>query len=134
MAEFLTPSDLLSENNDYIEFYDDRFDAFVALDYVSEKKLNCKEDKYYYRFLNYLNNNVQVLSAGNCICAWTDFIKKHIKAFKKFTKEHWTRTYEDDMDEFIYQWIRELHLYGAGYVSETEYKALVDMLIVPNNN
>lgn len=130
----LTPSDLLSEDNDYIEFYDNVFDIFVGLDYVSEKDLNREADKYYYRFLNYLNNNVQVLSVANSTCAWTDFIKKHIKAFKKFTKEHWVRTYKDDLDEFIYQWIKELHLYGAGYVSESEYKALVDMLIDPNNN
>lgn len=130
----LTPSDLLSEDNDYIEFYDNVFDIFVGLDYVSEKDLNREADKYYYRFLNYLNNNVQVLSVANSTCAWTNFIKKHIKAFKKFTKEHWVRTYKDDLDEFIYQWIKELHLYGAGYVSESEYKALVDMLIDPSNN
>ena len=134
MTKVLTPSDLLSEDNDYIEFYDDVFDVLVGLNYVSEKELNREDDKYYYRFLDYLNNNVQVLSVANSTCAWTDFIKKHIKAFKKFAKEYWARSYKDDMDEFIYQWIKELHMYGAGYVSKSEYKALVDMLIDPNNN
>lgn len=134
MTKVLTPSDLLSEDNDYIEFYDDVFDVLVGLNYVSEKELNREDDKYYYRFLDYLNNNVQVLSVANSTCAWTDFIKKHIKVFKKFAKEYWVRSYKDDMDEFIYQWIKELHMYGAGYVSETEYRTLVDMLIDTNNN
>ena len=33
--------------------------------------------------------------------------------------------YKNDEDEFIYQWINEIHLYMAGYVSEDFYETLV---------
>ena len=44
--------------------------------------------------------------------------------FKAFTKEYWNNQYEDDEDEFIYQWISEIHLYIAGYVGEKMYGKL----------
>jgi hypothetical protein len=47
-----------------------------------------------------------------------------MEKFKKFTAEHWNNQYEDDEDEFIYQWINEIHLYMAGYTTERIYKLL----------
>ncbi len=45
-------------------------------------------------------------------------------ALKEFTKEYWNYTYENVEDEFIYQWINELHAYSAGYTSENVYKSI----------
>ena len=46
--------------------------------------------------------------------------------FKQFTKDNWNDNcqYEDDIDEFIYQWIKEINLYMAGYVSDRFYPVL----------
>ena len=36
--------------------------------------------------------------------------------------------YEDDDDEFIYQWITEIHSYMAGCVSDDFYGVLVEFV------
>jgi hypothetical protein len=50
-----------------------------------------------------------------------------MEKFRKFTAENWYENcqYENDNDEFIYQWINEIHQYMAGNVSEDFYDELV---------
>lgn len=61
---------------------------------------------------------------------WSDFIEKNIYEFRRFTMENWKENcwYKDDDEEFIYQWIRELHYYLAGYTDEDMYGELVEMI------
>ncbi|MBQ9680308.1 MAG: hypothetical protein IJV48_06490 [Ruminococcus sp.] len=61
------------------------------------------------------------------ICEWSDLIRKNMSKFKDFTKEHWERDYKDE-DHFLYQWIRELHSYVAGYVNDSFYSTLKDFV------
>lgn len=108
-----------------IDTYDTEYDAIVTVD--ADVEDNYVEDNYD-KFCNYIFHNVEVVDAINDICDWTGFIKNNMTALKEFTKEHWNNTYENDEDEFIYQWINELHLYCAGYTSENVYKAFLDTI------
>lgn len=113
-----------------IDTYDTEYDAIVTVDLIEDADLNNRFDDfvYYDKFVNYLLHNVEVVDAKNDICDWTGFIKNNMTALKEFTKEYWNYTYENDEDEFIYQWINELHAYCAGYTSENVYKAFLDTI------
>lgn len=109
---------------DCIDTGDNVYDAIVTVDLIEDEDV----DDNYDRFCNYLQHNVDVIDAKNGVCDWTGFVKNNMEALKEFTKEHWVHTYENDEDEFIYQWINELHLYCAGYTSEDIYKAFLDTI------
>lgn len=109
---------------DCVDTGDTVYDAMVTVVLIEDADVEDNYDK----FCNYLLHNVEVVDAKNDICDWTGFIKNNIKAFKAFTKEYWEHTYENNEDEFIYQWINELHLYCAGYTSENVYKAFLDTI------
>lgn len=113
-----------------IDTYDTEYDAIVTVDLIEDADLNNSFDDfvYYDKFVNYLLHNVEVVDAKNDICDWTGFIKNNMTALKEFTKEYWNYTYENDEDEFIYQWINELHAYCAGYTIENVYKAFLDTI------
>ena len=64
------------------------------------------------------------------IVKWTELIQNNMEKFKAFTKENWSNQYEDDEDEFIYQWINEIHYYLAGYVNEDFYDELVKLVAI----
>lgn len=109
---------------DCIDTGDTVYDAMVTVDLIEDADVEDNYDK----FCNYLLHNVEVVDTKNDICDWTGFIKSNMEAFKAFTKEYWEHTYENNEDEFIYQWINELHLYCAGYTSENVYKAFLDTI------
>lgn len=62
------------------------------------------------------------------IVNWSDFIKRNIELLREFTDEYWYNNYEDDEDEFVYQWINEIHAYLGGCVSEDIYEKLVELV------
>jgi len=70
-----------------------------------------------------VNENVLVVN-------WSELIENNLGSFKEFTRRHWKANcqYEDDHDEFVYQWIREIHYYFAGYGDEGTYTDLVEMI------
>ena len=112
--------------------FDTEFDAVVTVCYIGDED---EEDDDYNKFCNGIIKKVNVVKInGNYIIVnWYEMIKRNIDKFKAFTKEQWREDcqYEDDEDELIYQWINEIHLYMAGYVSEdfyTELSKLVDVL------
>ena len=109
---------------DCIDTYDTKYDTVVTMVLVKDKDIEDNYDK----FCNYLQHEVEVTDAKEDICDWTGFVKKNMEALKKFTKEYWVCTYENNEDEFIYQWINELHAYSAGYTSENVYKAFLDTI------
>ena len=64
------------------------------------------------------------------IVKWTELIQNNMDKFRAFTAENWKENcqYEDNDDEFIYQWINEIHHYMAGYVSEDFYDELLKLV------
>ena len=51
-------------------------------------------------------------------------IKKNLEVFRKAADELWVRTPKED-DDLIYEWIKEIHAWMAGYASESTYKKFV---------
>lgn len=111
-------------NQNDFDCYDTEYDISVTYCFIDAED----EEDVYDKFCNNLIKKVNVVEqTSDCavICDWTKLIKDNWNNFKDFTLAHWAFQYEDDDDEFIYQWIREIHYYIAGYVSEDFYTTLV---------
>lgn len=113
-------------NNDY-DTYDTEMDAIVTV--CSFDKEDEQSDEYYEKFRIGIMKFVEVakgISTYEISCKWSEMIEHNISIFKEFTKRFWTHQYEDDEDEFIYQWIKEIHYWIAGEVGESTYKEFVE--------
>ena len=103
--------------------YDTEYDAEVTCCW--NDTINDNYDK----FCDLIHQKVKVVRGGACnglIVNWCELIRKNMDKFKAYTKENWRYQYDDE-DEFIYQWICEIHLYLAGYVSDDSYAELVTL-------
>lgn len=102
--------------------YDTKYDAVVTVCYIDEES----ECDNYDKFCNSIVKKVNVVKVNGdvLIVDWCELIERNLVKFKNFTEEYWKYKYEDDIDEFMYQWINEIHLYMAGYVDEYLYSVL----------
>lgn len=102
--------------------YDTQYDAEVTVCYIGE------ETDEYDKFCNSIIKKVNVveINRNSLTVNWSEFIERNMGKFKKFTAENWYENcqYEDDIDEFVYQWINEIHQYMAGSVSFDFYSTL----------
>lgn len=118
----MTLYEYLEINECDIDTYDTEYDAEVTVCHIYE------ENDEYDKFCNGIIKKVNVVEINNnsLTVNWSELIKRNIDKFKKFTAEHWYDNcqYEDDIDEFIYQWISEIHQYMVGNVSEDFYSVL----------
>lgn len=107
--------------NDF-DTFDTEYDAEVTVCYIDE------ENDEYDKFCNGIIKKVNVVKVNGDypIVNWCELIIRNIEKFKRFSSKHWYENcqYEDDEDEFIYQWINEIHSYMAGCVSESFYSTL----------
>lgn len=112
---------LVKAENDF-DTYDTEYDTGVTVCHIYE------ENDEYDKFCNSIIKKVNVVKVNknSLTVNWSELIKRNMGKFKKFTAEHWYANcqYEDDIDEFIYQWINEIHQYMAGNVSEDFYSTL----------
>lgn len=106
--------------------YDVFYDASVTVCYIDDEDDGDDYDK----FCNEIIKRVNIVEThrDSLIVDWSRLIKCNMEEFKNFTAEHWICGYEDDIDEFIYQWIKEIHYYIAGYVSDDFYKHLINLV------
>lgn len=116
---------ILQEQGDF-DTYDTVFDVCVTV--CEPYEYDEGEEKDYYDIFNDLiMKNVEVdykKSDYECICKWSDFIEKNIETFRKAADELWYHTPKKN-DDLIYEWIREINSWMAGYVSESIYKKFV---------
>lgn len=116
---------ILQEQGDF-DTYDTVFDVCVTV--CEPYEYDEGEEKQYYDIFNDLiMKNVEVdykKSDYECICKWNDFIEKNIETFRKAADDLWYHTPKND-DDLIYEWIREINSWMAGYVSESVYKKFV---------
>ena len=112
--------------NDY-DTYDTEYDAEVTVCYIEDD-----EDDEYDKFCNGIIKKVNVVKINGdiLIVDWCKLIKRNMDEFRKFSAENWRTDcqYEDDEDEFIYQWINEIHMYMAGCVGESFYSKLTKLI------
>lgn len=109
------------------DVYDDVFDAEVTVCHIEENKHNDFYDKFCIGIIKKVNL-VNQTSEYTLVAKWTKLIQDNMDKFREFTNKHWNKKYKNDEEEFIYQWINEIHLYMAGYVSEDFYETLVEFV------
>lgn len=112
--------DWLSIDKGSYDCYDTDIDESVTIDWIDKPKSD------YDFFVVGLLKKVDIeQKTDDCtlVCDWSKLIRENFTKFKRFTKEYWARDYKDEYD-FIYQWIRELHSYVAGYVNDSFYSTL----------
>lgn len=114
---------LKASNEDDIDTYDTVFDTSVCVCV----DLNPIKPDNYDRFCLALLRRVRFIEAHNnsLTCDWYSLINDNVEVFKQITKDYWATDYSD-MDDFIYEWIKELDSYLAGYVDEGFYRILVE--------
>lgn len=103
--------------------YDTEIDESVTVCFIDEDD----EMDNYDKFCNELIKKVEVIKVvknSHIICDWSKLIRDNMEKFRAFSMEHWAFEYDDET-EFIYQWIKEIHYYMAGYVDEDFYDTLV---------
>lgn len=114
----MTLYDFLMENDNWYDSYDDVYDVSVTVGPCS----NPKDD--YDEFCVDLAKKIEVKeinSNGDPICGWSDYIKRNLKTFRKFANENWIKNNYEDEDDFICEWIEELHRFLAGYGDTDQY-------------
>lgn len=118
--------------HDY-DVYDEEFDTCITCCNCSEDDGD-EDDEFYYRFytgLMKLANVVKHCSNDNApdeteiVADWSAMIRQNKPILEEYMYKNWKRDYEDE-DDFIYEWIREFHLWGAGYTNEITYKDFVE--------
>lgn len=113
-------------NNDY-DTYDTETGAVVTVcSFDSEDE---KSEEYYEKFrigIMRFAEVAKIISTCEITCKWTEMIEHNLSIFKEFTKNFWNKQYEYDENEFIYQWITEIHYWIAGEVGESTYKEFVE--------
>lgn len=123
---------LKANNEDDIDTYDTAFDTSVCVCV----DLNPIKPDNYDRFCLALIKRVKFVEAHNnsLTCDWYSLINDNLEVFKQITKDYWVTDYSywvtdySDKDDFIYEWIKELNSYLAGYVDEKFYGVLVKRL------
>lgn len=118
----ITLYDYINMAESDFDTYDAKYDAVVTVCHIYD------ESDEYDRFCNNIIKKVHVVKInGDALTVnWSELIEKNIIKFRMFTAENWYDNcqYEDDEDEFIYQWINEIHQYMAGNVSMSFYSKL----------
>ena len=119
--------------NDW-DTYDTVYDACVTVCYIDDAEdLENRNDDFvnFDKFNSEIMKKVEVIrQTDDCslLVDWSNLIRDNMDKFRAFTEKYWSRKYRNDEDEFIYQWINEIHYYIAGYVSEDFYDILVDFV------
>ena len=127
----MTLRELLELKQDDYDTFDTYFSGVVTCCHIDkdEFKENISDksaDKYYYLFCKYIYDNVFVSDFAFNTCDWTGFIQRHEEPLKQFMSEYWDTQYDNDCD-FICEWIKEIHLWLAGYTTESSYAELLNI-------
>ena len=115
---------IVKEDNDF-DTYDTVFDAEVSVCVPCEK-----ETDWYDKFYNFIIKRVmfvEKISDGECTADWSKFITDNLDLFREIANDMWNDgTVPDDDDDLVYEWIKEIEGWLAGYVSENEYQKFVE--------
>lgn len=117
--------DFLKISQNDFDTCDTVYDTGVTVCYIDEEDIDDNYDKFCIELMKKVEVEKQIGDA--LLVRWTELIQNNMEKFRAFTAENWYEScqYEDDDDEFIYQWINEIHQYMAGNVSEDFYDELV---------
>ena len=124
----MTLWEYIQQHNDNGCFTMDTCDVSYDVIVTVDVDINDEQQDYYDKFVFKILNSVEVVDGGKGIMNWEGFVKSYWDALKKFETLFWVNTYEDD-DDFIYEWIHEIHMFLAGYTSETMYEEFCNRVL-----
>lgn len=114
------------EDTDF-DTYDTVFDAEVT---VCVPYDDSEITEWYDKFYNFIIKHVEFkekISEGECTAEWTNFITDNLEVFREAANDMWyDDRVPDDDDDLIYEWIKEINSWLAGYVSEVEYQKFME--------
>lgn len=121
----MTVYEYIKMNRCDYDVYDNEFDACITCCDCSED-YGGEDDEFYYKFYTGIQKlaNVVEIKKDWIIADWSAMIRHNKAILEEYMYKNWKRDYEDE-DDFIYEWIREFHLWGAGYVIESAYEDFV---------
>lgn len=111
----------LNDNMDY-DVWDTVYDDCVTVCLAEEESDN------YDKFCFGIAKLVPFDNGGEYVIAdWNGFIERNESVFREWSELYWRDgTIPDDEDDFIEDWIIELHGMFAGGMSEDQYKKFVE--------
>lgn len=133
--------DFLEVTKKDFDVADTYFNTSVTCCYIEKEDF----DKYahktgknadnYYRFCQFVYDNVEVdvfaSDVDNPVCKFTSFVEEYYSVFRDFASINWYQNVLDNietLDDFNYEWIKEIHSWLGGYVTDKSYKELTDAL------
>lgn len=124
----MTIYDFLKLEKSDFDSYDTEFDICVTVCEPYDGDLT--EADSYDLFCDFIYKHVELVEkTGECTCIanWTKFITDNLDVFRECANDMW---YEGSVpkndDDLIYEWIKEIHSWLAGGVSETSYKKFIE--------
>lgn len=113
---------LITAGRDF-DVYDTTFDTCVTCCSIDFPQSD------YDWFCTELYRKVDVESAEEytAVASWSGLICRNKEKFRIFSQRFWRNQYEDD-DDFVYQWVKELHAYISGCVPEDFYTTLLEFV------
>ena len=128
----MTLYDYIKENPEDFDVWDDTYDMSVTVCAYDDGEPDDENDlDDYDKFCAEICKKVQLVEGKNypddceLIADWTGMIMKNKEKFVQFSNLYWNQVYNDP-DDFAYQWVKEIHLYFAGYVADSFYKTLYE--------
>ena len=119
--------ELLKMSESDYDVYDTEYDASVTVCFIEEDNKMDDYDKFCVGITKKVEV-VKIVQDSHLVADWSKLIRDNMEKFKEFTEKNWKYKYRDDEDEFMYQWINEIHLYMAGYVPDSFYSELVEFV------
>lgn len=111
----------LKTNSDDKDFYDTVYDISVTISLDTESA----DDDAHHKFLVMLCDSVEIINENTV--NWSGLIKNNMALFKDFMSKNWIIQYTDE-DEFICEWITELHTDCAGMTVDSTYDEMLKLL------
>lgn len=118
------------------DIWDDEYDTCVTVDISVEDEAEENYDRFCRKLLSKVEFVGHVWSwdldkyeETSLIAKWSKFIGDNLKEFRDFSNKYWVKNNWEDDEDFVYEWIGQLHLYMAGYGTEEEYKNELSMLL-----
>lgn len=114
----MTLYDFIKADDCCYDTYDDVYDTTVTVD------INLDPEDDYDEFCVELIKKIEVKGRaydGNPVCGWYDYIKRNLPRFRQFADDYWIKNNHEDEDDFICEWVEELHRFLAGYGEDDQY-------------
>lgn len=117
--------------------YDTVYDVVVTWTW-SKEDVEDEKYPYFFKMTKLLASKLDIACIYGCSdpvieIEYTKFIKGNLALFREFAQANWLEEYiHEDDDDFVYQFINELHGMLAGEISERVSKEFCKLLVKAN--